>query len=235
MKYRKGEMKKSQLKFKNDKFGADYYKKKNINFDLIVSSIKEICENENPKNILDVGCGSGVYSKIFPSAEYTGVDISEDIIEYARSRGLKVIKCDIEDGLPFEDKTFDAALSMDVMEHTYDTLFHLKEIRRILEDDGFIILVTPNISSLASRIEVLKGGRPFEVDAMRSDLSDQDHISAFGIKDIYKLFDLAGFKIEILNGINAGNFTKRFFKHFPALSSSFLVKARPKNTNKPKK
>lgn len=224
----------TKINFKNFKFGSDYYKNKNINFDLIFNSVKNICIGENPKNILDVGCGNGAYFKLFENANYTGVDINDEILKFAKNNGLNVLKCDIEEGLPFKDKMFDGVLTMDVIEHTYDTVFHLKEINRVLKEDGFVILITPNISSLSSRIAVLKGKRPLEVDAIRLGLEGQDHISAFGIEDIYKIFDLTGFNIEKISGINAGRFTGKYLQYFVnkgylvSLSSSFLVKGKKK-------
>jgi hypothetical protein len=121
---------------------------------------------------------------------------------------------------------------MDVMEHTYNTIFHVSEIRRVLKPGGFVILITPNISSLSARLDVLRGRRPSEVDAMRSEWVNQDHISAFGIDDIKKIFELAGLKIEKLSGMNSGWFTGGIMQWFVdrgigvSLSSSFLVKAR---------
>lgn len=227
------EITEAQKAFKNFKFGSEYYKGENVNTPKIMSAIRKIIIGENPSIMLDVGCGNGMYSKLFPNAKYWGIDIADDIIEHAKSQGLHVVKGDIEKRLPFKDNSFDAVLSMDVMEHTYDTLHHLQEIHRVLKPNGFIILVTPNIASLSARLRVLKGERPAEVDAMRSKWEDQDHISAFGIKDIKQLFNMSNFKIEKLSGMNSGWFTSGIMQWFVdrgmfvSLSSSFLVKARP--------
>lgn len=226
---------KSQINFKNAKFGSDYYKKPNKNFNFIANSIKNICKNENPKSILDIGCGSGEYSKLFPNAKYTGLDSVDEIINFARGKGLNIIKCNIEEGYPVKDKSFDCVITMDTIEHVYDTVFHLKEAKRVLKEDGFIILITPNITSLSSRIGLLKGQRPGEVDSHCSHITSQDHIRAFGIEDIKQIFSLAGLKIEVLSGLNNGRLTGKILTklvnmgYLVSLSSSFLVKARKMN------
>jgi SAM-dependent methyltransferase len=66
---------------------------------------------------LDLGCGTGL-----PTAELArlgwsvvGVDISRDLLDVARARGLEVLEAPADD-LPFEDASFDAAVS--VLTHT---------------------------------------------------------------------------------------------------------------------
>tara|TARA_B110001450_G_C17651386_1_gene493434 strand:+ start:28 stop:639 length:612 start_codon:yes stop_codon:yes gene_type:complete len=49
-------------------------------FDVVISFIGDFSN----KNILDIGCGPGDFSKNFSSARYFGIDISEDYIQSAR-------------------------------------------------------------------------------------------------------------------------------------------------------
>jgi predicted RNA methylase len=56
----------SQKAFKNFKFGSEYYKGENVNTPKIMSAVKKVTVGENPQIMLDVGCGCGMYSKIFP-------------------------------------------------------------------------------------------------------------------------------------------------------------------------
>jgi len=222
----------SQKAFKNFKFGSDYYKGENVNTPKIRNAIRKVSATENPTSLLDIGCGNCMYAELFPNAEYVGIDIADDIIAHARSKGFNVIKADIEKDLPFKDESFDSVIMLDVLEHIYDTVHIMKEIRRVLKPNGFVILITPNIASLSARLDVLRGRRPSEVDAMRSEWANQDHISAFGIDDIKKIFELSGLKIEKLSGMNSGWFTGGIMQWFVdrgigvSLSSSFLVKAR---------
>jgi SAM-dependent methyltransferase len=62
--------------------------------------------------LLDVGCGTGAYSAMLAGLgwQLVGVDISADMLRLARDRGLDVVQADARE-LPFEDASFDAAVS----------------------------------------------------------------------------------------------------------------------------
>jgi SAM-dependent methyltransferase len=61
---------------------------------------------------LDLGCGTGVPTAAVAELGWSvlGVDVSADLLGVARSRGLEVLEAPA-DALPFEDATFDAAVS----------------------------------------------------------------------------------------------------------------------------
>lgn len=63
--------------------------------------------------ILDIGCGTGAFSKTFSIEGHTltGVDISEKMLLHAKKRGLNTIYGNIIEGLDFENKTFDHVIS----------------------------------------------------------------------------------------------------------------------------
>ena len=49
------------------------------------------CYNKSPMNILDLGCGPGIYSEKLTEKGHhvTGVDFSENSISYARAQAIK--------------------------------------------------------------------------------------------------------------------------------------------------
>ncbi|MFN2472045.1 MAG: class I SAM-dependent methyltransferase [Gaiellaceae bacterium] len=61
----------------------------------------------------------------------TGVDVSEDQLRLARSRGVEVVLADAEE-LPFDDASFDAAVSMWTHTDVGDVAAVLREIARVL-------------------------------------------------------------------------------------------------------
>jgi SAM-dependent methyltransferase len=104
--------------------------------------------------VLDVGCGPGWLSEFLARCGYsvTGVDVSEDMVEIARSR-LAAIEEPVGVGidavaefhampvleLPWEAR-FDAAVLYDAMHHLDDEVETLKVIRRTLVPGGRIFI-----------------------------------------------------------------------------------------------
>jgi ubiquinone/menaquinone biosynthesis C-methylase UbiE len=66
----------------------------------------------------------------FGAAE--GVDVSDDALEFCKSKGLKVHK-GLAEKLPFADESFDVVTALDVVEHLDDDVAGLKEMRRVLK------------------------------------------------------------------------------------------------------
>ena len=110
-----------------------------------VDFIEEIFENTHkPRRILELGCGTGSYTKILLERGYevTAVDISEDMLKIARKKcGCEVIKGDIRD-ITINDK-FDACIAMfaviGYITKNSDIIKTLNNIRRHLKPDGFFI------------------------------------------------------------------------------------------------
>src|SRR5213592_4275070 len=82
---------------------------------------------------LDVGCGTGVPSAAVTELGWSvvGVDVSADLLDVARGRGLEVLETPA-DALPFEDASFDAAVSF--LTHTDIDEFPaaVSEVTRVL-------------------------------------------------------------------------------------------------------
>lgn len=99
-------------------------------------------------SLLDVGCRDAILSTyITPSIRYTGVDLVP---------GPKVAKvCNIEEGIPYEDNTFDAVAALDLLEHTDDIWHSFEELVRVARRKVFVVL--PNLFWWRHRISFLMG------------------------------------------------------------------------------
>jgi len=101
------------------------------------------------KRILDCACGRGYGSYYMASGAWRvdGIDISPEAIAYCRGRYKKDnLNFEVMDAvsLRFADKTFDAVVSQDTIEHVQDDRKFLAEISRVLKDDGVFIIFTPH-------------------------------------------------------------------------------------------
>ena len=90
-----------------------------------------IKSKENIKNILEIGCGTGVYpikfKELFHKKEYTGIDISESAIEHCKSNSNFDFQCGdyLQMNIP---KKFDLVFSNAVIDHVYDMDLFLSKI-----------------------------------------------------------------------------------------------------------
>ena len=101
--------------------------------------------------VLDIGCGSGYGDDILAStaSAVIALDIDKSIIKYANSKyNNEKIYFIAGDGcsLPFREKIVDLVVSFQVIEHIepVKVLQYLKEIRRVLKNNGMCIITTPN-------------------------------------------------------------------------------------------
>lgn len=101
--------------------------------------------------VLDVGSGNGGIAIAFAAhgAEAQGVDIEEELVAIAREEAAAVgstAQFQWYEGtkLPFPDQSFDAAVSVSVLEHVSEPVNYLSEILRVLKPGGILYLAYPN-------------------------------------------------------------------------------------------
>ena len=92
--------------------------------------------------LLDVGCGTGAHTAAFAKQgwQVLGIDLSQDQLRLARERGLEVMQSDAAE-LPFDDKSFDAVVSMWTHTDVDDFLALLGEVARVLRRDGPLVYI----------------------------------------------------------------------------------------------
>jgi len=95
---------------------------------------------------LDVGCGWGYVLSdcIKEGIEPYGIDVVDKSIKLAKERNIKATKCSACDPYPYEDKFFNLITATDVLEHLLeaDVSKALKEIHRVLKDDGHVMFAS---------------------------------------------------------------------------------------------
>lgn len=108
--------------------------------------------------VLEVGAGNGHFGAAAREhLDYTGTDISEDVVAWSREHmGLDLQVADAQ-ALPFDDGAFDAVVAFDVTEHLPEPDLFFAEAYRLLEPGGYLHIRTPNTRSLGVR---LKGDDP---------------------------------------------------------------------------
>ena len=96
--------------------------------------------------LLDVGCGDKPHEHIFRPYVDSYVGVEYDTTFSATKASTHDRKADVlYDGLtlPFEDRSFDTVLSVQVLEHTPNPFELFAEMARVLRDKGTLILTVP--------------------------------------------------------------------------------------------
>jgi len=124
---------------------------------LEMPAVLTLLGNVKGKNILDLGCGTGIYAKILTKkgAVVKGFDISPKMVEIARKENPKLdLKVGSAYKIPFDEK-FDIVLASLVVHYLDDWDKMFREIRRVLKADGIFIFSTGNpVSEFPERIKI---------------------------------------------------------------------------------
>jgi len=135
--------------------------------------------------MLDVGCGLGfLLSGVAAEWERHGVEVSAFAAEHASHYG-NIFHGGLEDA-GYPDEHFDLVVIYHVIEHVRNPQALLKEIRRILKPDGWLILGTPDFDSGAAR----RFGNNYRM------LHDITHISLFSNDSMHRFLRDHGLRIE---------------------------------------
>jgi 2-polyprenyl-3-methyl-5-hydroxy-6-metoxy-1,4-benzoquinol methylase len=110
--------------------------------------------------VVDVGCGSGYGCKILKTegraGSVSGCDLSRPAIRYAQhsfSEYAEFSEQSVTDMKQFSDSSFDVAISSEVLEHVKEYGMEgktISEIKRIVRENGLLILGTPNSELMGS-------------------------------------------------------------------------------------
>ena len=93
--------------------------------------------------VIDVGCGPGSLTAELVGRPASGavwaVDPSEPFVQATRERhpGVRVLRA-VAEALPFEDRSFDAALAQLVVHFMADPVAGLREMARVTRKDGVV-------------------------------------------------------------------------------------------------
>ena len=116
---------------------------------------KELAKEKNLGEVLELGCGTGLYTEILKNnAKYvTATDFSKEMVDSAKKlRGnLKNVKYEMADAtnLKFKSKSFDTVVMANLLHIVKDPEKVIKESNRVLKNRGKIIITHFAIDELS--------------------------------------------------------------------------------------
>lgn len=116
--------------------------------------VNKLLKYKKNGRILDVGCGRSIFLKELKKRGWDvyGIEIFEENVNFLKKEyNIQMFNgdfCKID--LP--EKFFDVVAFWHVFEHVQNPLEALNKIKRILKDDGIVIMELPNIDSAQAKI-----------------------------------------------------------------------------------
>lgn len=121
-------------------------------------------------HVLDIACGTGEVlirlSKSHPRMKLTGVDLAPKMLEVARKKDsehhIQWIEGDSAH-LPFKSESFDLLLCSEAFHHFFQPQQTLQEMKRVLSEEGFLLLIDPGANSWGWNLLFNRLGRMLEL------------------------------------------------------------------------
>jgi ubiquinone/menaquinone biosynthesis C-methylase UbiE len=188
--------------------------------------VKEVAK-EFTKNhtVLDVGCGFGKSTKMIEDkGDYIiGIDVEIFFDKSKFSHKVNFVSADAF-SLPFRDETFDAVISLDVIEHVPDDSSFLCEIKRVLKVGGIFLVGTPNKGRLTNRVKAMFGSLRYPMYVGDCSGRPQIHLREYSKEELIRHLRINGFRLKCIQEIwlgfppyNVG------LEHFPKILKSFAT------------
>ncbi len=158
------------------------------------------------KVVLDAGCGAGLGSRFLRAsgaAKVVGLDVRPEALDLARAadtghRG-DYREWDLEQGLPFEDGSFDMVVALEILEHVENQQQLIDELRRVLRPDGLALVSVPNKPFEEFWDEMAGETNPYHVHVPTFE-EFVELLSGFGWVDFFGQVDVAASVVLPLDG-----------------------------------
>jgi len=183
--------------------------------------VRRVIEITQPRLVLDIGCGTGMrvtrpLAAAFPAIRFVGTDPDRTSIDWASDHNRDLENLSFVDlGTALPDEQFDLVIASEVIEHLYEPVKLLHDIRDRLSEKGRIVLTLPNgygpselmaltecilhlsgIQMVLRRLKYLLRGRSMPVAPQdRDTLAISPHVNFFSFREIVRLFSEAGLHV----------------------------------------
>ena len=167
--------------------------------------------------LLDIPCGQGALGERLRAQ---GFDIYCGDIdpEWYRIEGGHFHRVDLNGNLPYKDHSFACVTCVEGIEHLENPHLLIREISRILGIGGRVVITTPNIMKIKSRLHFLLRGYFDDVRKLSQPSNKREllglHINPIPFVELKYILERYGFRIEI---VSCSRFVKQYLWVIPFL------------------
>lgn len=175
-------------------------------------------------NVLDCGSGSGHERQATFGGRadgtgfmYRGLEWSADAVARGHQAGLDIVEADLNRKLPVGSSSTDCVIAFSVVEHLLMPCAFMLECHRVLRPGGRLVILTPNISTWFTALQIASGRMPssgphpdsnwliaaeqppkvsaVERDDMSADTPEHRHLVVFSYKVLRRFLQGSGFAL----------------------------------------
>ena len=158
--------------------------------------VLEELEKEPFDDLLDCGCGPApiltLLHEKYPQKHYTGIDLTPEMIETARSKNMEDVKLVVGDceKLPFDDSSYDVVICCQSFHHYPNVQDFFDSVYRVLRPGGRLILRDMTAKTAPVRWFFNHIEMPI------INLAGHGDVHVYGVDEVRKLCDKAGLRLE---------------------------------------
>jgi SAM-dependent methyltransferase len=191
------------------------------------------------RRVLELGCSTGFISKLLKQSgcHVVGLDVDPLAAKVAATICDRVMLTDLSSPeWPGDlDQKFDVIVMGDVLEHLVAPQVVLRNVRPLLDPDGYIVVSLPNVVHWTQRLKILLGQFRYQ----STGLLDFTHLRFFDLRTARVLLTECGFEIVKFQPLIGGRLSAKMRPLWQALANclpnlfgyQFLFKAQPQETS----
>lgn len=150
--------------------------------------------------ILDIGCNDGTFSKVIldksGAKKIIGIDVIKKTVDWAnhhyQKNGKMQFRVADAHKLPFKADTFDAVFALEVLEHVFNPVKVLTDVKRVMKKGAYAVFLVPS-DNLLFRIIWYFWLKFYP----RGKIWRDTHIQTYRDNYLVKVSKKAGFKILV--------------------------------------
>ena len=126
--------------------------------DAIHDRVVNLLRPEPRGDALDLGAGDGSLTERLRREGFR-IQAVDAVTHDFRPIDIGIKVSNLNDGIPFDDGSFDVVVSTEVIEHLENPWFFVRELHRVLRPGGVAVISTPNLDSVYVRAYFALTGR----------------------------------------------------------------------------